>query len=194
MNDNVPLVTKLAPAALTQSKVGNNLTMEVSMRTYSSCILIYDGKNINYYHDESTDQIIAELSPMKAKVVVDPDAHCPCNRKVEPHHNACNITREPDAVDATPMPPFASFGTLNQLGYNLPRRTDMMENQFLTEAAVIREIPPHKTMTTESSSSSSMGHRQWLLALLFFRSLCLRRIRNMQPLFNCSLSILLTHI
>ena len=122
MNDNVPLVTKLAPAALTQSKVGNNLTMEVSMRTYFSCILIYDGKNINYYHDESTDQSIAELSPMKAKVVVDPDAHCPFSRKVEPHHNACNITREPDAVDATPVPPFASFGTLDQLD-NFPRRT-----------------------------------------------------------------------
>ena len=115
---NVPLVTKLVPA-LTQSKVRNNSTMEVSMRTYSSCILISTGKNINYYHDESTDQIMAELFPMGTKVVVDPDTECPCNRAVHFHNNECkdfpmdlpsDFTGQ-DAVKTTLLPPFASFGT-----------------------------------------------------------------------------------
>jgi hypothetical protein len=47
------------------------------MRAYSSCIMINDGKNINYYYDELADQTRAELYPMRAKAVVDPDnAQC----------------------------------------------------------------------------------------------------------------------
>ena len=98
-----------------QNMVGNNSTMEVSIITYSSYILIYGCKNINYYHDNSTYQTMAELNP--------------CSRMVEPHHNACNITRQPDAVNATPVPPFASFGTSDQLQL---AKNDMLEDQLLT--------------------------------------------------------------
>ena len=128
MNGNVPLVTKLEPV-FTQSKVGSNSTMEVSMRTYSSCILIIDGKNINYYHDESTDHIMAELYAMGPKIVVDPEAHCPCNRMIEPRLNKCNVTREPEAVNATTVPPFASFGTSDQLQL---AKNDIEEEEILT--------------------------------------------------------------
>ena len=147
-------VTKLEPALTQRNKVGNNnnSTIQVSMRTFSSCIMIQDGKNINYYHDESTDQIIAELYPMKAKVAVDPGAPCPCsrmepldlakyvtpgqgafgpNRDIDrwPNPKACNVSRPLETVRATPVPPFGSFGTLDQLQL---AEKDMMENQLLT--------------------------------------------------------------
>jgi hypothetical protein len=137
--DHIPLVTKLEPA-LTQSKVGNNSAMEVSMRTYSSCILINDGKNINYYYDETTHQIMAELFPMGTKVVVDPDAQCPCNRDKPADPRYINDCRNfpggftPDipgqvAVNATPVPPFASFGTSDELQL---AENDMQEDWILT--------------------------------------------------------------
>ena len=141
MDKDVPVVTKLEPALTPRNKVGNHTAtiMQVSMRTHSSCVMsLVDGKNIQYFHDESTDQIMAELWSMSTKIVVDPDVPCPCSRieelviakfvtpgkgEVGPTRNidrwrnpkTCNITGPPKAVNNATLPtppPFASFETV----------------------------------------------------------------------------------